>query len=49
MNVIWVGEPSFAAKVDALTALIEVTAASAEAQAESDETERRTEEVRDGE
>ena len=49
MNVIQVGAPSFAAKVDALVALIEVTADRAEAQAESDETERQTEEVRDGE
>jgi len=49
MNVIQVGAPSFAAKVDALAALIEVTAAGAGARAEDDETERRTEEVRDAE
>jgi hypothetical protein len=49
MNVIWVGAPSFAAKVDGCLAVLEVTAAGAEARAESDETERPTEEVRDGE
>jgi len=49
MNVILVGQPSFAAKVDALEALQMATAGRAEAQADGDETERRTEEVRDGE
>jgi hypothetical protein len=49
MNKIDVGQPSFAAKVDAWMAYFAVEAAGAEARAESDETERPTEEVRDGE
>lgn len=49
MNVIQVRKPSFAAVVDGLMALQMATAGSAEAQADGDETERRTEEVRDGE
>lgn len=49
MNRIDVGQPSFAAVVDGLMALQAATAGRAEAQADGDETERRTEEVRDGE